>query len=249
MKEHFTLILKWSKMLCGDVRHMAFVREDGKAMPYVPGQFIQIHFSHDGDDMRRSYSIATVAGAPGAAEVDEVEVAVSYIEGGAATALLSAMEHGDSLDTSGPYGRFYLHDNESPERFVLVATGTGITPYRSMLPDIAQRITEDGTRFVLVQGARIREDVLYSEEFVAFAKDHPGFEYHAHISRQQPDDPQPWEHPGHVQDAFEDLGLNPESDIVYLCGNPDMIDDSVTRLKEQGFTPRNMRREKYVSNR
>jgi ferredoxin-NADP reductase len=249
MKEHFTLTLKWSKMLCGDCRHMAFVREDGKPMPYVPGQFIQIHFTHDGDELRRSYSIATVPGAPGPAEVDEVELAISYVEGGAATALLSAMEAGDTLDTSGPYGRFCLHDNETPERFVLVATGTGVTPYRAMLPEIAHRMTEHGTRFVLVHGARRREEVLYGEDFAAFAQAHEGFEYHSRISRQQPADPRSWEHPGHVQDAFETLGLNPETDIVYLCGNPDMIDDSVTRLKEKGFTPRNLRREKYISNR
>lgn len=91
--------------------------------------------------------------------------------------------------------------------------------------------------------------MIYGEEFAAFAQAHLGFEYRSRISRRQPDDPQPWERPGHVQDAFEALALSPETDIVYLCGNPDMIDDSVTRLKEQGFTPRNLRREKYVSNR
>ena len=243
------LTLKWSKMLCEDARHLAFVREDGKPMPCIPGQFIQIHFSHEGEEQRRSYSIATVPEAPGPTEVDEVEIAVSYIEGGAATILLSGIQPGEKLETSGPYGRFYLHDNETPQRFVLVGTGTGVTPYRAMLPEIARRTSEDDTRFVLVQGARRREDVLYGEEFTAFAQVHPGFEYQSRISRQQPDDPQPWERPGHVQDAFEALGLSPETDIIYLCGNPDMIDDSVTRLKERGFTPRNLRREKYVSNR
>lgn len=249
MKEHFNLTLKWSKMLCEDVRHLVFVREDGKPMPCIPGQFIQIHFSHEGEDQRRSYSIATVPGAPGPAEVDEVEIAVSYIEGGAATALLSGLQPGDTLESSGPYGRFCLHDNETPKRYVLVATGTGVTPYRAMLPEIAHRMAEHGTRFFLIHGARRREEVLYGEKFTAFAHTHPGFEYQARISRQQPDDPQPWEHPGHVQDAFEALSLNPETDIIYLCGNPDMIDDAVTRLKQKGFTPRNMRREKYVSNR
>lgn len=249
MKEHFALTLKWSKMLCEDVRHLAFVRKDGKAMSYIPGQFIQIHFNPSGEEQRRSYSIATVPGAPGSADVDEVEIAVSYVEGGAATALLSAIGPGESLDTSGPYGRFCLHDDETPERLVLVATGTGVTPYRAMLPEIARRAGEDGTRVVLVQGARRREEVLYAGEFAAFARAHPGFEYQSRISRQQPDDPQAWERPGHVQDAFEALAPNPETDIVYLCGNPDMIDDGVTRLKERGFTPRNLRREKYVSNR
>lgn len=249
MKEHFTLTLKWSKMLCEDVRHLAFVREDGKPMPYIPGQFIQIHFNHDGEDLRRSYSIATVPVAPGSADVDEVELAVSYVKGGAATALLSAIAPGEGVETSGPYGRFCLRDDETPPRYVLVGTGTGVTPYRAMLPEIARRMSEDGTCFVLIHGARRREEVLYGEDFATFVRAHPGLEYQARISRQQPDDPKPWERPGHVQDAFEALALNPETDIVYLCGNPDMVDESVTRLKERGFTSRNLRREKYVSNR
>ena len=251
MKEHFTLTLKWSKMLCAEVRHMAFVRADGDPVRYIPGQFVQFHFDHDGQQQRRSYSIATVPGEPGHGEVgvDELEIAVSFVEGGAATALLSMIEPGAGVETSGPMGRFCLREAETPERFLLVGTGTGITPYRSMLPEIARRIRADGARFVLIHGARCREEVLYGEEFAAFARAHPGFEYRVHISRQQPGDPQAWESPGHVQDAFEGLAPNPEADIVYLCGNPDMIDDSVTGLKELGFTPRNLRREKYLSNR
>lgn len=251
MKEHFTLTLKWSKMLCEDVRHLAFVREDGDPVHFIPGQFVQIHFDHNGQQQRRSYSIATVPRESGHREVavDELEMAVSFVEGGAATALLSALEPGAGVETSGPIGRFCLREAETPERYLLVGTGTGITPYRAMLPEIARRISEDGTRFVLIHGARCREEVLYGEEFAAFAQAHPGFEYRVRISRQQPEEPQTWECPGHVQDAFEALIPSPETDIVYLCGNPDMIDDSVAGLKERGFTPRKLRREKYLSNR
>lgn len=249
MKEHFILVLKWSKMLCEGVRHMAFVREDGEPLAYVPGQFIQIHFPHEGAELRRSYSIATVPSGPGPAQADEVEMAVSYVEGGAATALLSSLDTGEGIETSGPYGRFCLQDKETPERYLLVATGTGVTPYRTMLPEIARRMDTDGTRFVLIQGARRREEMLYWEEFAAFAAAHAGFEYRAHISREPGDPPLDHERPGHVQDSFGDVAPNPETDIIYLCGNPDMIDDGVTCLKEQGFTVRNLRREKYVSNR
>jgi ferredoxin-NADP reductase len=233
------------------VRHLALVRADGDPVSFVPGQFVQFHFDHDGEPQRRSYSIATIPGESGHDSVaaDELEIAVSYVEGGAATALLSTMQADAEMETSGPMGRFCLREAERPERYLLVGTGTGITPYRTMLPEIARRIREDKTHFVLIHGARCREEVLYGDEFAAFAQDHPGFEYRVHLSRQQPDDPQPWEHRGHVQDAFEALSPHADADIVYLCGNPDMIDDSVAGLKELGFTPRNMRREKYLSNR
>jgi NAD(P)H-flavin reductase len=43
------------------------------------------------------------------------------------------------------------------------------------------------------------------------------------------------------------LDLDPENDIAYLCGNPDMIDQAFDRLTQKGFSPKNIRREKYIS--
>ena len=45
------------------------------------------------------------------------------------------------------------------------------------------------------------------------------------------------------------LGLDPASDIVYLCGNPGMIDDAYALLKAAGFGVQQVRREKYLSAR
>lgn len=56
-------------MLCEDIRHLAFVQGDGKPMPCIPGQFIQIHFSHNSNEQRRSYSIASVPVVPGSGPV------------------------------------------------------------------------------------------------------------------------------------------------------------------------------------
>ena len=46
-------------------------------------------------------------------------------------------------------------------------------------------------------------------------------------------------------DDYE-LNLNPERDIVYLCGNPDMVDQAMAWLKELGFPVARVRREKYL---
>jgi NAD(P)H-flavin reductase len=64
-----------------------------------------------------------------------------------------------------------------------------------------------------------------------------------------PEDPQPWERPGYVQAFFSQLRLDPDADVVYLCGNPGMIDESVEVLKAMGFTLKQLRREKYLSAR
>jgi NAD(P)H-flavin reductase len=52
-----------------------------------------------------------------------------------------------------------------------------------------------------------------------------------------------------VQSHFDALGLDPASDVVYLCGNPNMIDEAVVNLKERGFTLKQLRREKYLSSK
>ena len=52
---------------------------------------------------------------------------------------------------------------------------------------------------------------------------------------------------GYVQQTLEGLRLNPESDVVYLCGNPNMIDEVFTKLKELEFETKQVRREKYIS--
>ncbi len=40
--------------------------------------------------------------------------------------------------------------------------------------------------------------------------------------------------------------LDPEQDIVYLCGNPNMVDQSIELLTEKGYSPLAVRREKYT---
>src|SRR5690606_2152982 len=123
-------------MLAPGVAHLSFVRADGQPLDFVPGQFVQVHFHYgDGTATKRSYSLATVHDhtlGPGEA----VEIAVSYVPGGAATALFEGLDLGDTVDASGPYGRFCLMPADDNRRYLLIATGTGVTPYRAMLPQL-----------------------------------------------------------------------------------------------------------------
>jgi NAD(P)H-flavin reductase len=50
-----------------------------------------------------------------------------------------------------------------------------------------------------------------------------------------------------VQSSFPELDLNPEEDMVYLCGNPGMVDESFSDLKDRGFAIQRIVREKYIS--
>ena len=250
---HFPLKLTARRMIAPSVAHLSFLRDDGQPLDYIPGQFIQVHFAYaDGSAARRSYSLATQhdhALAPGEA----VEIAVSYVPGGAATALFEGLPIGGTVDASGPFGRFCLLPNDGNRRYLLIGTGTGVTPYRAMLPLIESLIASRGIEVVLLQGARTPEELLYGDEFRAFANAQPQFRFVPCFSRELPAPGSAQAHAdvrhGYVQQFLDEFAPDPAGDIAYLCGNPNMVDACFEALKEHGLPIPQIRREKYVSNK
>ena len=241
-------------MLAPSVGHYVFVRDDGAPLDFIPGQFIQVHFEYaDGTATKRSYSLATIhdhAMGPGEA----VEIAVSYVPGGAATALFEGLDAGDTVDASGPFGRFCLVPADTNRRYLLIGTGTGVTPYRAMLPQLERAIAERGIQVVLLFGARTPDELLYGDEFRAFADRHPDhFRFLPCFSRELPAGGTPPAHAdvrhGYVQQFLPDFAPDPAGDIAYLCGNPNMVDSCFEALKESGLEVKQIRREKYVSSK
>ncbi len=249
MTQHFTLRLVQSRMLAPGVRHLAFERVDGAPFAFVPGQFLQIHFAYtDGKPTKRSYSVATVAARQGEA-VRRIEIAVSFVPGGAASALFAHLDEGGTVEASGPYGRFVLGDADTNRRYLLIATGTGVTPYRAMLPQLTGLMRARDLDVVLVYGARSEAELLYGGEFAAFAAAHPRFRFIPCFSRGARAQPGPHDHLGYVQTALPRLAPDAAGDIAYLCGNPNMVDACFEALKQAGVPVPHIRREKYVSSR
>ncbi len=240
-------------MLAPTVAHLSFLRDDGAPLDYIPGQFLQVHFHYaDGTATKRSYSLATQhdhAMSPG----DSVEIAVSYVAGGAATALFENLPLGGTVQASGPYGRFCLMPADANRRYLLIGTGTGVTPYRAMLPQLAAAIADRSIEVVLLFGARTPEELLYGDEFRDFANAHPNFRFVPCFSRELPAADSPHAHAdvrkGYVQDQLAEFAPNAANDIAYLCGNPNMVDACFEALKHCGLHVPQIRREKYVSSK
>ena len=236
-------------MLAPSVGHYVFSRDDGQPLDFIPGQFIQVHFHYaDGTPTKRSYSLATIhdhAMGPG----DAVEIAVSYVAGGSATALFEGLETGGHIDASGPYGRFCLMPGDANQRYLLIGTGTGVTPYRAMLPQLEKLIVERGIEVVLLFGARTPEELLYGEDCRTFAENHPQFRFVPCSSRELPDNPHADVRHGYVQQFLAEFSPDPATDIAYLCGNPNMVDACFEQLKADGLPIPQIRREKYVSSK
>jgi ferredoxin-NADP reductase len=245
---HFPLKLVAKRMLAPAVAHLSFLRADGQALDYIPGQFIQIHLTgRDGQPTKRSYSLATIhdhAMGPGEA----VDIAASFVPGGTATALFEGLKEGDEITASGPFGRFCLLPGDANRRYLLIATGTGVTPYRSMLPLLEQAIVERGVEVVLLFGARSEEELIYADDFRAMAAKHPGrFRFMPCYSREFNAGAGPDARRGYVTEHLGELSPGAEGDIAYLCGNPNMVDAAFAALKDHGVPIPHIRREKYVS--
>lgn len=226
------------------VNHISLITP--QSFPFIPGQFITVHFEHEGRSIRRSYSIASRPG------IDQtLDFAASYVTGGIASEYLFGLRTNDVIQISGPFGRLILKE-EPLNRLFLIATGTGITPYRAMLGSLAEKLQAiPHLQIFIMQGVQYRKDVLYAEDFLAWANHFPGRAiYRTYLSREDLSlSRQAYEYSGYVQTSFDQLSIVPEHEVVYLCGNPNMIDEAFATLQGIGLSTNQIRREKYISSK
>jgi NAD(P)H-flavin reductase len=124
---------------------------------------------------------------------------------------------------------------------ILVSTGTGVAPFRSMLKAVLARDAAHH-QFTLIFGVRYEHNLMYREEFERLAEHHPNFHFRPTLSRPEDN----WTGlRGHVQGhLIEALGERRDID-VYVCGLKLMVDDVRLRLKEMGFDRKRIIYEKY----
>ena len=223
------------------VKHFSIKHHGDDNFNFVPGQFISIVFEHAQKILKRSYSIAN---SPNKDNI--IEFSAAYVADGPGTQYLFHLKPGDKLKILGPFGRLILKD-EAVKRLILVGTSTGITPYRSMLPSLVKRLQqEEDLEVHVIQGVAHPEDILFEADFLNFCTHHARAHFMAALS-QVTASTQAHHCPGRVQVALSNIQPNPATDMVYLCGNPQMIDDCTALLQDTGFSIQQIIREKYIS--
>lgn len=212
-------------------RHFVFDTPEWKPA-FVPGQFLSVTATINGDDITRAYSIASPPGG------DRFALCANLVQEGFLSPFLFSLNTGDEIDFKGPYGAFILRRPVSDSIFV--ATGTGIAPFRSML--MTHLAEHPDRQFTLIFGVRHEHGLLYHDELSALAQAHPNLRYLPTLTRP----PEHWVGlEGRVQQpAIDALGDRRDVD-VYICGLRAMVDDMRSRLKMLGLDRKRIVYEKY----
>ena len=124
---------------------------------------------------------------------------------------------------------------------LLIATGTGLAPYMSMLRTML--VTDNSRPYVVLHGARYSWDLGYRAELESLARLRPNLTYIPSITRPD-EDPHFRGHTGRIQtlleqgivEALAGVPLDPARIEVFLCGNPEMIGVVKEMLAPRAFT-------------
>lgn len=229
------------------------VRPDAGDYSFTPGQFAVLGLAGGAPRVpeaapedatpapekliRRAYSIASSS-----VERAYVEFYLTLVTTGELTPRLFALSHGSRIFLGPKASGLFTLDRVAPgQAVVLIATGTGLAPYVSMLRTML--IADTVRKFVVLHGARCSWDLGYRAELESLARIRPNFTYIPSITRPELD-PHFRGQTGRIQKLLEQgvveqlagVRLDPAETDVFLCGNPEMITHVKTLLENRGFT-------------
>lgn len=207
-----------------------------ESFDFIPGQFVTLDLPiHEKPNKRwRSYSIASN---PNGTNI--IELLIVLDKNGAGTPyLFNEIKVGSQLISRGPQGVFTLKDPIEND-IVMVCTGTGIAPFRSMVRHLHKHQIQHKNIY-LVFGCRTKGSLLYYEEMKALQNEMPGFHYLPTLSREQ------WDgHSGYVHPLYQELCIDKRPVNFFLCGWKGMIDEAKKTILEMGYDKKSIHLEIY----
>ena len=203
------------------------LRVEGAQLRYEAGQFVRIALDINGERVARAFSFVNPPDDP------VLEFYGVIVPEGPLSPRLAKLNAGEALHVaSNPAGFLVLSEVPDAETLWLVATGTGLAPFLSIL-----RTETPWRRFknvVLVHAVRYASELTYREVISAMPARYVSF-----VSRE----PAPGSLAGRIPAAITDgrlekaagLPLTPQSSHVMLCGNPQMLRDATAALAARGM--------------
>ncbi|GAC13621.1 ferredoxin--NADP reductase [Aliiglaciecola lipolytica] len=201
---------------------------------FKAGQFTKIGIEQsDNSVLSRPYSLVN------SPEQDCLEIIAVPVEEGSLSPKLHALEKGDSVKVMSPATGFLVLDEvPSSDVLFLIATGTGVGPFLSILDGLD--IWTSYKHVVLVYGVRHLNDLAYLEKINGWLDTKSEqFSFVPIVSREKGDNVLTGRIPQLIKDGeiqrtcgFE---FDPTNCQVMLCGNPDMIKDTLALLESFGL--------------
>ena len=211
---------------------------------FRPGQFMNLGLFLPSGFVSRSYSLASAPGQP-------LEVLLACVNDGALTPALFELQEGGALSLDPKPQGFFTFDYVPPHRELwLLATGTGLGPFLSMLR--SGQAFERAERVILVHGTRGPSELAHRSELEALLSERAGaFRYVPVLSRQFEGELLQ----GRLTQALEsgelerraDTTITAESSHIMLCGNPSMIDDVIAQLTARGLKKHRQRAPGHIT--
>lgn len=226
------------------VRHwndtlFSFTTTRSSTLRFKNGHFLMVGLEVEGRPLLRAYSVAS----PNYEE--HLEFYSIKVQNGPLTSRLQHLKPGDMvLVGNKPVGTLVVTNVMPGKRLYLLATGTGLAPFMSIIrdPDTYERFEH----IVIAHGVRHISDLAYSDYIKNELPQHEyigeqvksQLRYYPTVTRE------PFEHNGRLTHLLEtgklceDVGLpplDPEHDRALICGGPRMLEDLVKLLEARGF--------------
>ena len=208
------------------------LRVDAPKVPFEAGQFGKLALDIDGECVARPYSFVNE---PGAAPL---EFYYAIVEGGPLSPRLSPLAAGHKgLVAPVAAGFLVLSEVPDAENLWLIATGTGIGPFLSILRTATP--WKRYQRIVLVHAARHAGELAYGAVVEAISKAHAGQFSFTSITSREAGGMRRGRIPALIADgsleALAGVELSAAASQVMLCGNPDMVKDAIAVLALRGM--------------
>lgn len=203
---------------------------------FEAGQFTKLALPADdgeGKMIARAYSFVN---APGERPYEFYYV---IVPDGPLSGRLARLKAGDEVWLSpGAAGFLVLSEVPDADNLWLLATGTGIAPFLAILK--SEVVWRRYRRVVLVEAVRRADELAYREQIERLKREHAGrFESVIFVSRETVDGALGGRIPQAMLDgrldASAEAALSAAASQVMICGNPDMVRDSVQALAQRGM--------------
>jgi ferredoxin-NADP reductase/mono/diheme cytochrome c family protein len=221
-----------------DCVSLRFRLPPGAELKAKPGQFMTFSWLLAGKKVVRSYTISSSPTQSGYIEITPKRVKDGFVS----TFLNDHVAIGFTMEAIGPAGQFYF-DEQSHNKLVLLAAGSGITPMISILRFLDDRCLE--TEVTLIYTARTQRDIIFETEIERLKKSLPLFNCFTILTRPAPG----WEGlTGHIRrDFLADIVKVQKEAAFFLCGPEPFMNDTIAALEELGVDAKQIRQERFAS--